>query len=148
MRSVPSILNKVGYALIWLVLIFTAIFVPAGLLSDVLTSAFADEIGSPSGSAVELAINMMLIIAALLAIVVWIYVLWRRLSLRWLKWPALGALAMLLLQLFSFPVVSLIGAGKLFIESVGRLNVFARSRLSCGKMAVAPRGLVEYESYD
>jgi hypothetical protein len=45
-------------------------------------------------------------------------------------------------------ILSLIGVGKLIVESVGRPSVFARSRLACSKMSAAPRGLVEYEGHD
>lgn len=145
MRRISSVLNLTGYALVWLVVIFVPILAFVGLLTEELVSTLSG--GEGSTPAVSVAADCVMIVTLLLALVVWIYVLWRRVPLDWMKWPVVVFLAA---SLFS-PILSVVFAiclGKFLIGAVGRGSVFARSQISPRGMLVAPRGLVGNDCYD
>jgi hypothetical protein len=75
-------------------------------------------------------------------VAVWLIVLRRRVSL---KWPVTAAVVLFCLPsgVLVSGIVGAIGIGKLVIQSVGRANVYAPSRIRAGHPRVSPRGLVE-----
>jgi hypothetical protein len=117
--------TSAGYAVLWLALIFAAI----GLLMAIVLGVDSTQ---P---------DWTLLVFFVLVLAVWAVVLKFKSSP---KWPLI-ILSVLLIPFGTIilGIIGAIGLGKLLIESVGKRNVFTRSRMTVASISVLPRGLVE-----
>ncbi|MCX6345112.1 MAG: hypothetical protein NT018_08555 [Armatimonadetes bacterium] len=131
-QQIIHAIRCVVYALIWLVLVVIAFFLPIGI-ADIGGASL--EISDWAGFSI---LGLMFCI--------WIAVLIKKVSLRW----PLTIIGLIFIPIggFVMTVVGAIGLGKLIIMSNGRWNVFAGSKLRADNLRAKPRGLVEVQEND